>query len=62
MGIPISVWGCIPNRVAPHTNLVFIEIRGVTYILLVDIDRIPDIVITLGNRIHYTDCTGYRDI
>jgi hypothetical protein len=31
MGIPISVWGRIPNRVAPHTGLVFDEIWGVTY-------------------------------
>jgi hypothetical protein len=41
MGIPISVWGRIPNRVAPHTNLVVIEIRGVTYIPEGEEDKTP---------------------
>jgi hypothetical protein len=31
MGIPISVWGFIPNRVAPHSGLVVIPIWGATY-------------------------------
>ena len=34
MGIPILVRGLIPNRVAPHTGLVFIPIWGATYALL----------------------------
>ncbi len=32
MGIPKSVWGSIPNQVAPHTGLGILPIWGATYI------------------------------
>jgi hypothetical protein len=31
MGIPISIWGLIPNRGHPHTSLGINPIWGVTY-------------------------------